>query len=71
MGALQSMILQSFALFARHLEVFVDELHFKSTFFSGSWSVCLSNLSLSGQLYLLSLSAADDIAPEKDTGVYI
>lgn len=71
MGALQSMILQSFALFARDLEVLLDELCFKPTFFSCSRSVCLSNLSLSWQLYVLSLSAADDIAPEKDTGVYI
>lgn len=72
MGALQSMMLQSFALFTRHLEVFFrDELRFKFTFFSCSRSVGLSNLSLSGQLYLLSLSAADDITPEKDTGVYI
>lgn len=71
MGALQNMILQSFALFTRHLEALPDELRFKSTFFSCSWSVCLSNLSLSQRLYLLSVSAADDIAPEKDTAVYI
>lgn len=68
MGALWSMMLQSFALLTRHLEVFPDRSRFKCTFFS---ALGLSNLSLSQQLYLLSLSAADDIAPEKDTGVYI
>lgn len=67
-GALWSMMLQSFTLLTRHLEVFLDQSPFKCTFFS---ALSLSNLSLSQQLYLLSLSAADDIAPEKDTSVYI
>lgn len=68
MAALQSMMLQSFTLLTRLLEVFLDQSHFKCTFFSAP---ALSNLSLSQQLYLLSLSAADGIAPEKDTSVYI
>lgn len=68
MGALWSMMLQSFTLLTRHLEVFPDQSRFKCTFFS---ALALSNLSLSQQLYLLSLSAADDITPEEDMGVYI
>lgn len=46
-GALRSMMLQSFTLLTRHLEVFLDQSPFKCTFFS---ALGLSNLSLSRQL---------------------